>query len=296
MYSLKNDLLNINIKPKGVELSNITSVKNETEFLWQADPNIWGSHAPNLFPIIGSMKDDTYIYNGKKYHMPKHGFARHNENFTVKNQSKSNITFSLISDEELYTLYPFKFEFEITYTLSKNILSVNHSVTNLDEKTLYFCLGGHPAFNCPIADDEDYTDYYLEFEQTEESESYLLNMDIGLLTQKTKPAFTDGNKINLHPDLFIEDALIFKDLKSRIVSLKHKTKGKLLTMTFEDFDQLGIWAKPNAPYVCIEPWLGFADNETTDQKLENKEGILQLEPDTKYSAAYHIEIEKNRLV
>ena len=296
MYSLKNDLLNIHIKSKGAELSNITSVKHEAEFLWQADPNIWGSHAPNLFPIIGSMKEDKYLYNGKTYSMPKHGFARHNENFTIKKQSNSSITFSLVSDDELYPLYPFQFELEITYTLTKNILTVNHTVTNLDEKTLYFSLGGHPAFNCPISDDEDYTDYYLEFEKTENSQSYLLNMDIGLLTEQTKPVFTDGNKINLRPDLFVEDALIFKDLKSRIVSLKHKTKGKLLTVKFEDFKQLGIWAKPDAPYVCIEPWLGIADSETTDQKIENKEGILALESGANFSAAYHIEIEKTRLV
>ena len=296
MHTLHNDLLKINIKPKGAELCNITSVKNKTEFMWQADPKFWGSHAPNLFPIIGCMKDDSYIYDNKSYHMPKHGFARHNNNFTIKNQTDTSITYSLVSDDELYKYYPFLFEFEITYTLSGNTLTIDHTVTNSDEKTLFFSLGGHPAFNCPLSKDEDYTDYYLEFEHSENSPSYVLNMDNGLLTNETKPVFKEGNKINLRPDLFNEDALIFKNLTSRVVSLTHKTKGKVLTLSFKDFKQLGIWAKPNAPYVCIEPWLGIADNETTDQNIETKEGILSLKAGSVFNASYSIEIEQSHLV
>lgn len=296
MYSLKNNLLKINIKKLGAELCNITSVRNNTEFLWQANPYIWGSHAPNLFPIIGSMKDDSYIYNNKTYHMPKHGFVRHNDNFTVENQTDSSIRFQLISNDELFTYYPFLFEFTITYTLSENRLTINHSVKNLDTKPLYFSIGGHPAFNCPLFQNENYTDYYLEFDKTEHSESYILNMENGLLTNKTKPAFADGNKINLRPDLFNEDALIFKDLKSKNVSLNHKTKGKILSVSFENFKQLGIWAKPNAPYVCIEPWLGIADNEATNQNIETKEGILKLETESEFKASYSIEITQSHLV
>ncbi|WP_299110868.1 aldose 1-epimerase family protein [uncultured Winogradskyella sp.] len=296
MPTIKNDFLQINIKPKGAELCNILSVKNKTEFMWQADPTIWGSHAPNLFPIIGCMKEDSYIYNNKTYNMPKHGFVRHNDNFVVKNQSDSSITLSLTSNDTLYEYYPFLFEFEITYTLSKNTLTIHHTVKNIDIKTLFFSLGGHPAFNCPLSKDEDYTDYYLEFEKDENSQTYLLNMDNGLLTNETKPVFSDGNRINLRPDLFNEDALIFKDLKSRIVSLKHKTNGKVLTLDFKDFKELGIWAKPNAPYVCIEPWLGIADNETTDQNIENKEAILSLKSGSEFNASYSIEIEQSHLV
>ncbi|WP_178988157.1 aldose 1-epimerase family protein [Winogradskyella schleiferi] len=296
MPSLKNDLLQINIKSKGAELCNITSVKNNTEFMWQAYTEIWESHAPNLFPIIGCMKDDSYTYKSKSYHMPKHGFIRHNDDFTIKNQTDSSITFSLISNEDLFTMYPFLFELDISYTLTENRLTINHTVTNSDEKPLYFSLGGHPAFNCPLSKDENYTDYYLEFEIPENSASYVLNMNSGLLTDKTKPVFTDGNKINLRPDLFNEDALIFKDLKSRIVNLKHKTKGKILAVNFEDFKQLGIWAKPNAPYVCIEPWLGIADHESTDQNIETKEGILELEAGAVFEASYSIEIDEKHLV
>jgi galactose mutarotase-like enzyme len=296
MYSLKNNLLHINIKHKGAELSNIISVENNIEFMWQANPNIWGSHAPNLFPIIGSMKDDSYIYNSTIYNVSKHGFARHNEDFTIKHQTDTSITFSLVSNKELYNIYPFNFEFIITYTLSNNQLQINHTIKNLDKKPLYFSVGGHPAFNCPLSDDENYTDYYLEFDKKENSTSYILNTSNGLITNKTKPVFTNGNQIQLHDKLFNEDALIFKDLKSRKVSLKSLTKGNILTVDFEGFPYLGIWAKPNAPYVCIEPWLGIADSETTNQKIEDKEGIIKLDAGLDYNASYSIEIDKTHLV
>ena len=296
MPSLKNHLLHIQIKPKGAELCHITSTKHQTEFLWQADPTVWGSHAPNLFPIIGALKADSYNYNNQTYQMPKHGFVRHNDNLSITHQTDASVTFRLTSSSELFKLYPFLFEFEITYTLYENKLTVTHSVTNLDNKIMYFSLGGHPAFNCPLTEDEAYTDYYLEFKTDETSPTYLLNMDNGLLTDKTKPIFADGNRINLRPDLFNEDALIFKELNSRTVRLKHLTKGEVLRMNFKDFNSLGIWAKPNAPYVCIEPWLGYADNETTDQKLETKEGILSLEAGSKFNATYTIEIAQKHLI
>ncbi|WP_296317583.1 aldose 1-epimerase family protein [Winogradskyella sp. UBA3174] len=296
MYVLQNDLLQVKIKSIGAELSSVTSKKNTIEFMWQADSNIWGSHAPNLFPIIGSLKDDSYIYNNNTYPMTKHGFVRKNEDFIVKNSCETNITFQLNSNDVLYKMYPFLFEFEISYTLINNTLTINHKVKNTDTKTLYFSVGGHPAFNCPLYKDEKYTDYSLEFENSETSESYLLNMETGLVSNKTKTVFINENEIKLHGDLFNEDALIFKDLKSRKVILKHKSKGPIISVNFKDFPFLGIWAKQNAPYICIEPWLGIADSETTDKKIENKEGIVALNVNEIFNASYSIEIDKRHLV
>ncbi len=296
MQTLKNDLLQIKIKPVGAELCAISAIKNNNEFIWHADPNIWGSHAPNLFPIIGCMKNDSYVYDGRTFEMTKHGFVRHNKDIKVKCQTENQITFVLRSNETLYKMYPFLFEFEISYILKDNLLAVNHSVKNLDDKTLYFSLGAHPAFTCPLHDDENYSDYHLEFNEIENSPSYLLNLDTGLVTNQTKSIFNNTNRIALHGDLFNEDALIFKDLKSRKVDLKHNTKGRVLTVAFEDFSYLGIWAKPQAPYVCIEPWLGIADSVHTNQKLEEKEGIIALESKTEFNASYSIEIDKKHLV
>ncbi|MBC2845366.1 aldose 1-epimerase family protein [Winogradskyella flava] len=296
MYSLKNDQLRIRIKHEGAELCSITSVTSNLEFLWQADPKFWESHAPNLFPIIGVMKDNTYYVNGKAYNMPKHGFVRHNESFEVVSKSDTKMTFKLNSNNELKVLYPFDFEFLLTYELIENALHVHHSVKNLDDKTLYFSLGGHPAFNCPLHENEHYTDYVLKFENSETSRSYILNMASGLVTDKTKSVFTKCDEIELQPDLFNEDALIFKDLSSRKVTLKHKEKGNILSVIFDKFPYLGIWAKPNAPYVCIEPWIGIADSENTNQQLSEKEGIVALKSNSTFSATYSIEIDQTHLV
>lgn len=295
MPFLENDLLKIEIKSKGAELCSIRSIKNNTEFVWEANPNVWGSHAPNLFPIIGAMKDDSYFYNGKKYSMPKHGFVRHNKDFEVISNSNSEVTFQLKSNDELKAIYPFEFEFLITYELNDNELLIHHTVKNTDSKTMYFSVGGHPAFTCPLSKDESYTDYFLEFEKQETSKSYLLNMATGLVSDKTKPVFDSPNTINLHGDLFNEDALIFKDLTSRQVALKHKQKGEILNVKFEGFPFLGIWAKPNAPYVCIEPWIGIADSESSNQQIKDKEGIVTLEPKKSFKATYSITLNRNLL-
>ncbi|WP_426430689.1 aldose 1-epimerase family protein [Winogradskyella sp. HB-48] len=295
MPFLENDQLKIDIKKKGAELCSIRSVKNNTEFIWEANPNIWGSHAPNLFPIIGAMKEDSYIYNGKKYSMPKHGFVRSNDNFEVVSKTNSKATFQLKSNDQLRIIYPFEFEFLITYELKGNELLIHHKVKNKDDKTMYFSLGGHPAFACSLFEGDTYTDYFLEFEKGENSKSHLLNMATGLVTKKTKAVFDSAKTINLDGHLFNEDALIFKDLKSRQVALKHKDKGEILKVNFKGFPFLGIWAKPNAPYVCIEPWIGIADAENTNQLIKEKEGIVTLEPKKSFKATYSITLNSNLL-
>jgi len=296
MYSLKNDFLHIHIKSKGAELSSITSIKNKTEFMWQADPKVWEGHAPILFPIIGCMKNDSYIYNEETYPMTKHGFVRKSDDFKVISQSETEITFRIASNSDFYKMFPFQFELDICYTLNETILTINHIVRNLDSKTMYFSLGGHPAFTCPLHKDEMYTDYVLEFEKAEQSKSHLLNLSTFLVTDKTKDVFTTERTIQLHGKLFNEDALIFKDLTSRAVTLKHKSKGSVLTVRFKDFPFLGVWAKSNAPYVCIEPWIGIADSEQTNQKIEDKEGIIALVGGSDFSTSYSIEIDKSHLV
>jgi len=295
MFQLSNEVLKISVKPKGAELCEIASVKNDKQFMWHADPDIWGSFAPNLFPVIGSLKDGQYTFEGQTYNMPKHGFVRHNKTITLSNQTKNSLTFSLKHNEGLLRLFPFKFEFLITYTLNHNTLDITHTVKNLDDKAIYFSIGGHPAFKCPVYNDENYTDYSLVFNKQEITKTYLLNKTNGLVTNQTKPVFDTENSINLRPDLFNEDALIFKDLKSRQVALVSKTHGEILNVSFKDFNYLGIWAKPNAPYVCIEPWLGIADAENTTQDIKTKEGIIKLPINETFNATYSIQIHEQHL-
>lgn len=296
MYTLENSKLKIGVKKIGAELSQISSVKNINEFMWDANPAIWANHAPNLFPIIGALKEDSYHFENKKYEMTKHGFIRNNKDIVLIEKTNDSLTFKLSQNENTLKSYPFNFEFYITYKLTDNKIDVIHSIKNCDQKPLYFSLGGHPAFKCPVYENENYKDYVLEFEHEENSVRHLINMETGLISAKTKPVFNNSDKIQLAHDLFNEDALVFKDLKSRKVTLKSTTYGAILSVSYKEFPYLGIWAKPNGNFICIEPWLGIADNENTNQELKTKEGILSLEANKSFSATYTIEIHNNHLV
>jgi galactose mutarotase-like enzyme len=296
MFTLENNQLKIAVKKTGAELCKITSVKNDTEFMWNANPDVWGSYAPNLFPIIGALKNDIYLCENQIYKLPKHGFVRNNDAVVLHEQSSNSLTFKLAYNEDSLKVYPFKFEFYMTYKLNNNTIEVLHTVKNRDDKTMYFSVGGHPAFKCPVFENENYDDYFLEFEYAENSKTHLINMENGLISSKTKPLFNNSDKLPLTHDLFNEDALIFKDLKSKKVALKSKLHGAILTVSYNDFPYLGIWAKPTGNYVCIEPWLGIADNEATNQDFKTKEGILKLNVGDTFKASYSIEIHNSHLV
>ncbi|WOD43090.1 aldose 1-epimerase family protein [Hwangdonia lutea] len=295
MHVLQNSKLKIAVKTIGAELCEISSTENKTQFMWDANPNVWGSYAPNLFPIIGALKDDAYRFENKTYTLPKHGFVRHNENIVLQEQTENSLTFALFYNDETLKNYPFKFELNITFLLVDNKIEVIHRIKNVDDKTMYFSVGGHPAFKCPVFENENYNDYVLEFEHTETAKTHLINMENGLISSETKTVFNNSNTIKLTHDLFDRDALVFKDLKSTKVTLKSKLNGEILSVSFHDFPYLGIWAKPEGDYVCIEPWLGVADSENTNQNFKTKEGILALQASKVFEATYTIEINNNHL-
>ncbi len=289
MNQIQNDFLSVGVLSKGAELCSIKNLKTDKEYIWQANPEIWSSHAPNLFPIIGALKNREFFFNNKPYQLPKHGIIRNNGNIQLKEQKPDSLIFHLEYSEETLKSYPFKFDFEIKFQLNGKTLIVYHKITNLDDKAMYFSIGGHPAFNAPIYEGETYEDYYLEFDRNLDLNTWLLNEE-GLISSETRPVLRNDNKIELHRNLFDKDALIFKNIESKKVALKSRKSGTVLTVEYNDFKDLGIWAKPGAPYVCIEPWLGYADVEGTSQDLKTKEGIMELMPSKTFDASYTITI------
>lgn len=287
-FGIQNEFLKVEVLSKGAELCSLKKLKTDTEYIWQADPGIWSSHAPNLFPIIGALKDGEIVYEGKAYPLTRHGFIRNNENILLKESSKDKLVFQFSTSEETLKIYPFRFNFEITFKLEYQTLMISHTISNLDEKILYFSLGGHPAFNVPLYEGEEYGDYYLEFDQKQDLRTNLLS-EAGLISEKTKEVTRNDNRIQLHKHLFDNDALVFKNISSKEVALKSKT-GPVLSLKYKDFKHLGIWAKPAAPFVCIEPWLGYADVEGTTKDIKTKEGINELMPSGKFDASYTITI------
>lgn len=277
MKNIKNNFLSVSINPRGAELWSIKN-NNGYEFLWQGNPEIWNGRSPFLFPIVGKIKNDTLTVYGKDYTLQKHGFARKTD-FSVVDISESSTAFMLISNENTKMQYPWDFELEITYTLIDNRLKISYKVKNTDSKTMYFSMGGHPGFNCKIGD-------ILEFEKNETLESYVMNKDAYIY--KKTPYLNNERKIVITKDIFKDDALMFENTSSDSITLKTQ-EGYSICVKYNNARFLGLWAKPGAPYVCIEPWFGINDFEEFCGDFSEKYGILSLNTNEKF--AYEIEIE-----
>lgn len=283
---LENDLLIAKIATHGAELASLVSKSSGREYIWQADPKHWARHAPILFPFVGKLKDDQYHYQGKSYNMSQHGFAR-DQHFTVVEITETSISLVLKSDDELKSQYPFDFELTVAYTLSGNTIKVSYQVANPAKSPLYFSLGGHPAFNCPLEPGKERSDYHLQFNQTEGTEVHYLTD--GLFAGATETFI--GDVLTLPENRFDRDALVFKSLKSNSISLMDDSHKTWLNFDFEGFPYLGIWSKSRtSPFVCIEPWFGIADQASHDGDISKKEGILKLNEGTLFDCHYSIQI------
>lgn len=287
--TIENRNLKASIVSEGAELCSIKSQATGIEYVWQADPLVWGSSAPVLFPIVGGLKNGSFTYGGKQYSMPRHGIVRRNADVHVVEQESDRITFELQTNERSLAQYPFKFTYKISYRLKDNSLIVTTSVRNDDDNGIFFSIGAHPAFNCPIHADQSYSDYYIDFGTKEDLLSETLNAD-ALVSGKTRTVSQGSGRINLTYSTFEHDALMFKNLKSRKATLCSEKYGPVLSVEYDDYKYIGIWAKPNADFVCIEPWLGIADSYNTDGDFTKKDGIIRLEKGGTFSAKYSINI------
>ena len=288
MTDLENEFFKAQISPKGAQLTSLFNKKTNTEQLWQAEAALWPWHFPNLFPIVGGLINNELLVDGKAYPMARHGFARQSE-FELLDSSEEHAAFSLTASAETLKAYPYEFDFQVLYTLIENALRVTYKLINLDVKTIYFSVGGHPAFNIPFHAGENYEDYYVEFELTEKLEAHMLDKD-GFFNGEVKPVAFDKNRLRLTRDLFNNDALVFKNLKSREVTIKSVKHDETLAVEFPHFSYLGIWAKPGANFVCIEPWLGCADTAGKHVDISLKEDIQKLEHGHVFESAFFISI------
>ena len=264
---IKNSSLVVNISSMGAEITSVK--KGEKELIWQADPSVWKGHAPLLFPICGGLKDDKFIYDGKEYIMPKHGFARNSE-FEVETASKDNATFLLKSNEETRIFYPFDFELRVIYSLIENELTVTYDIKNVTGGEIYFSIGSHEAYSCP----NGIREWSVIFDKEENLiatpvDGPLLTYDENILAKNTRI-------LPLKDEYFEIDALVFLNLKSRKLTLKNDKTGDEIKLDFDGFPYLLIWTKPNAKYICLEPWCGIPDFVDGDFDITKKKGIIRL--------------------
>ncbi len=264
-FTIHNEHIEVTIKRKGAELCSVKD-PDGFEYIWQAG-DIWPRHAPNLFPIVGSLMDHQYEYNGETYNLSHHGFAR-NMDFDMLHQSEHSIAFVLTHTSDTLIAYPFRFTLVITYTLHENTLEQRFRVINEDEKEIPVSFGGHPAFNAaPVSA------YKIVFSQAESVKSNQLS---GPYINDKEIEIISGDTIPLDEHTFDKDALIFQGLKSSTVSLVHTKSSHKVSVDISEFPYLGIWAKPGAPYVCIEPWQGLADFENHNKRIMEKRGVVSL--------------------
>lgn len=289
MIELKNDFIQIRLTQSGGSLTSIQA--KGKEYLWEGNPEYWGGQAPVLFPIVGRLKNDSYQHEGKSYTMKQHGFFRKSSQIELLSQTDSSVIFSLKSSPETLEIYPFDFEFQTEYKIEESTIHIKHTVVNTGTKQLLFSLGEHPAFKCSLLDtQESYENNSLVFEKTETVATHLI--EGGLIGEHTSAVLEKSNTLDLHAAIFDKDALVFKHMNSNAVTLTHAEEGKIVTLRYDGFPYLGIWSKPNAPFVCIEPWLGIADSIHSTQELARKEGIISLEKEKIFTANYSIEVHQ----
>jgi galactose mutarotase-like enzyme len=287
MISLENESITVTFVAKGAELQSITNKTSGLSYLWKGDPAFWGKFSPVLFPIVGGLKDDTYIFDNKDYHLPRHGFARDHE-FEFQQISDREVLFTLSSNAETLKVYPFEFTLGLRYQISGNSLSCSYEVSNSGEQDMLFSVGGHPAFAAPLTEDTNYEDYYIEFD-SDEAITYHKIAD-NLISDETETIRLDEGKLHLKHELFYNDALVFKSLKSNSLHLRNTKNKHGLDFHFPDFPYFGIWAAKDADFVCLEPWCGIADGVNHNQQLSDKEGVTSLSPGGNWKRTWEVAV------
>ena len=286
MVTISNDRVTVQIAEYGAEMRRI--VFDGVDYLWSGDEDVWSGTAPIMFPICGAFVDNKYIYEGKEYTLPKHGFARYSE-FTLKRKGDDFAVFSLESNEETLKCYPFRFELLVTYKLSGNKVEVGFSVINKDDKIMYFSIGSHEGYACP----EGIEDYDVIFPQNETLNSYVLDGE--LISHEQLPIIKESDRIALYNKFFAVDALVFKDLKSKSATLRNRKTGRSVTVDFPERDYFLLWTMcesngGNYKYICMEPWHGVQPMVDSTLELCDKEGILSVEPHSEFKSRHIIRL------
>lgn len=292
---LENEQIEVTVNIHGAELRSLKSKADGQEYLWNADAKYWGRTSPVLFPFVGGVKNKVYRHEGKEYPMNQHGFAR-DMDFTLISRSTDEAWLALEDTDETRKVYPFHFHLEIGYRLEGTAVRVMWKVKNTNEKNMYFAIGAHPAFFCPVREGEKQSEYFLKFKDGEgNAPESLTNTVFGedgvVTTQKKEYKLTDGF-LSIDEHLFDGDALVIEGHQIQRVALTNPQRKEYLAVEF-DAPLAGIWSPPKkqAPFVCIEPWYGRCDSERFDGELKDRDWENALEAGGEFEALYKIIIE-----
>ena len=284
--TISNHDIRASVSSLGAELVRLQD-GNGADYLWSGDPTWWSGHSPILFPIVGELKSGKLKVDGKIFAMARHGFARLSA-FEVILREASHCAFLLRPNEETRAQYPFEFELRLDYELVGRTLSMRASVSNAGAGLMPASFGFHPAFRWPLAGDLPRTAYSIEFDRPEAA---LVERPVdGLLSGSPRPSPVAGGRLALEDALFEEGAIIFDRLESRRVVYGAAT-GPRIAVAFDAMPNLGIWTRPGAGFVCIEPWQGYASPPDFEGELRDKPGMVSIEPGATWQFEIRIGIE-----
>jgi galactose mutarotase-like enzyme len=272
LVSITSGALSAQINPLGAELWSLTDPSG-AQYMTDADPAFWTGHAPLLFPIVGSLRGDTYRHGGQEYRLPRHGFARRST-FTLVEQSVDAVTFALEDSAATRAVYPFAFRLELRHAITGTTLSTTATVHNTGHAPMPFSLGYHHAFAWPLPGGADKADHRITFAADEPGAIHRVGKADGLILPETEPTPVRGRELALDRSLFEADAMIWTGLNSR--ALSYGAGSKWLDISFPDSPDLGLWQVPGANYICIEPWAGHADPQGFEGEISEKPGIILL--------------------
>lgn len=277
LLTLKNQGYTVTLETLGAELKSYKNEKGK-EFVWDSNPDFWPRSAPLLFPSIGNLRNNRTIINGKEYQIPKHGFVR-DIDMDYKLEAENKVTFSCRSSEETLKCYPFRFHFQQTYELNGPELFTTYIITNEDDTEMYYHLGAHPGFMCPLEEGENFSDYVLKFPFAETCDSPVYDLEnMQFDPASTRRYLDNSDTLKLDYSLFDIDAIVFPHLKSKSVQLINPATGKGLQMDYPDFSTIAFWtpAQVQAPFLCMEPWNGAAIFADEDNEFIHKRDIQTL--------------------
>ncbi len=284
---LENERLCVEISEQGAEVTRIYDKKRAFELLWEADPTYWKRHSPILFPNVGKTYHNTVRINGTQYPTSQHGFAR-DSRFKCISGKENEASFLLISNEETKEVYPFDFELIVTYTLEKEMLHVKWEVKNPGDTEMYFTIGAHPAFRFAKAD-EGKADYSLRFPGQDSLEYILIDMgEAAADPDKVYKLELSGECCPLSEEMFANDALIFDGGQITEVWMCRKDGSPYIGMKCDGFPNFGIWSVKDAPFVCLEPWMGRCDDVGFAAELSEKPDINKVAPGAAFEQSYTI--------
>ena len=275
-WALNNGLVAIRVDSKGAELQSLC--RAEREYLWQPGAEIWDRHSLLLFPNAGRISRDRVKIEGREYPMTMHGFAKDMEFYPIS-VSEDSLTLELRDTPETHQRFPYAFSLQVAYRLEENRVVQSIRVENTGEKPLFFGLGLHPGFYCPIDLDEGASDYILQFNCPQTLRKIVLDPVTRLCTHRRLSWITQTSEIPLNEGFFDEGPFTTEGYTADSVCLFSRKSGRYLRMGISGFPFVTYWGNPGQMnLICIEPWCGLSDDMDSNHVWEEKAGNTRLNP------------------